>query len=71
MTKENKEKRSIPQKIELKRKGTGDFLRVPADWRNTIPGLQGHLVFDATVEKDEYGIIYLVFKKVSEPCRQT
>jgi len=55
--------------VEEKRYGTSDFVRIPKSWR-ILQGLQGHLVFEATVEKNGNGVVYLVFKKVNESCRQ-
>lgn len=66
MSDENKNQTlTTPEQITLKRKGTSDFLRVPAKWRKSIKGLQGPLIFDATLKRDESGVIYIVFKKVN------
>lgn len=65
---EKNESITQPETIPIQRKGTSDFLRIPAKWRQTIRGLQGHLEFDATVERDEDGILCLVFRKVKKDC---
>lgn len=69
MSDEENQKREVltaPEKIALKKSGTSESLRVPASWRRTIPALQGPLLFEARVEKDENGRIYVVFEKVRE-----
>jgi len=73
ISKQNKTRKQVTstETIELQRKGTSDYLRVPASWKNSLRKLQGHLTFDATVEEDENGILYIVFKKVAENCQQT
>lgn len=65
MTKQENKVLTSSEQIELKRKGTSDFLRVPAKWRNTFKKLQGHLTFDATLQEDPNGALYIVFKKVN------
>ena len=62
--------RTITEIIEEKRYGTSNFLRIPQSWRS-LQGLQEHLTFEAKAEKDENGVWFLIFKKVTEPCRQT
>jgi len=66
MAKQKREVITKSERIELKRKGTSDFLRVPAKWRHSFRKLQGKLTFDATYEEDENGVPYLIFKKVRE-----
>ena len=69
---ENKKRKqvTVTEIVEEKRYGTSDFLRIPKSWRS-LQGLQGHLICEAKVEKDENGIWFLIFKKLTEPCRQT
>lgn len=60
---EEREVISNTEKIELKRSGTSNVLRVPAQWRRSFPQLAGPIIFDARVERDGDGRIYLVFEK--------
>ena len=69
-TEEEDRFRTITEIIEEKRYGTSDFLRIPKSWRS-LQGLQDHLTFEAKAEKDENGVWFLIFKKVTESCRQT
>jgi hypothetical protein len=55
---------TTPKRVELRRSGTSDVLTVPAEWRKTIPVLQGPLLFDARVERVSTGQILIVFEKV-------
>jgi hypothetical protein len=64
MSEEEREIISNKEKIELKRSGTSDMLRVPAAWRQSFPQLAGpNIIFEAYVERDLDGRIFLVFKK--------
>jgi hypothetical protein len=55
---------SNKEEIELKRSGNSDMLRVPSSWRRSFPQLQGaNIIFEAQVERDADGRIYLVFQK--------
>lgn len=54
------------ERIELQRRGTSDFLRIPAHWRRALRTLQGSpLIFNAYVEKDGSGKVFIVFEKVN------
>jgi len=68
MKEEKREQLTTSETIDLKRKGSSDYLRVPATWRASIKGLQGKLKFEAKVERDENGILYIIFKKVKNSC---
>ena len=68
MEKEKAEKEreilSTVEKIQVKRSGNSDVLRVPASWRDSFPQLAvDPLIFEAHVERDLNGRIYLVFRK--------
>jgi len=63
---EQKDKREIisnTEQIGLKRSGTSDTLRIPAHWRRSFPQLRGAIIFEAHVERDVDGRIFLVFQK--------
>ncbi len=57
---------TAPEKIELKRYGTSESLRIPRSWRKALPQLQGDLLFEARVERDGNGKVFIVFEKVRE-----
>ena len=64
MSEQEREIISNKEKIELKRSGSSDMLRVPANWRRSFPQLQGaNIIFEAHVERDMHGRIFLVFQK--------
>lgn len=68
MSSEDREDREViseTERIELKRSGGSDSLRVPANWRRSFRQLKGSLVFDAHIERAR-GKILLVFEKVEE-----
>jgi hypothetical protein len=64
------EKREVltdDESIELKRQGTSDMLRVPAFWRKSFRELKGSsLIFEAHLERDQNGGIYIVFRKIPD-----
>jgi hypothetical protein len=61
---EEREILSTTKKIELKRSGNSDMLRLPASWRDAFPQLSGpRIIFEAHVERDLDGRIFLVFQK--------
>lgn len=64
---EDKTKRTVisnTETIPLKRIGTSNMFRVPAYWKKSFRELIGDSVFEAHIERDEYGGIYIVFRKV-------
>jgi hypothetical protein len=64
MSEEKREIISNKEQIELKRSGTSDMLRVPATWRKSFPQLKGtNIIFEAHIERDTSGRIFLIFKK--------
>ncbi len=69
-TEKTKEVLTNTEKIELKKSGTSYSLRVPMQWKKTLPCLRGSpLIFDAHVEKDDNGKILFVFEKEEvKPC---
>lgn len=63
------------ERIELKRRGTSDGLRVPAEWKHTLPELKPpspgmSIFFDATVMRDSNGRIFIVFAKVKTDIKE-
>lgn len=62
--KNNNEVLTAPKRTEIRRSGTSDVLTVPAEWRKTIPALQGPVLVDARVERTYDGRILIVFEKV-------
>lgn len=64
MSTEEREIISNKEEVALKHYGTSVGLRVPAIWRRSFPQLQGaNIIFEAHVERDIYGRIFLVFQK--------
>ena len=69
MTEKNEEERIIltdKKTISLRRSGTSDVVTIPSFWRKVFKELKGDITFDAHVEKDAHGHIFLVFEKVTE-----
>jgi antitoxin component of MazEF toxin-antitoxin module len=62
--KEERERLTNPERIEAKKTGGSEVVRIPASWIKTIPQLKGHLVFDMHVERDKNGKIYIVSERV-------
>lgn len=70
--KDDKQVISNTERVEVKRSGTSDTLRIPAHWRRSFMELKGSkLLFDAFIEKDSHGSIFIVFKKVNVDLPKT
>jgi hypothetical protein len=54
---------SASEEIELQHSGNSDILRIPAGWRRTIPQLKGPIFFEAHIEINRDGHIFLIFQK--------
>jgi len=64
LTEKEREILSTTEKIQLKRSGNSDVLIVPSSWRHSFPQLAVNpLIFEAYVERDLDGRIYIVFQK--------
>jgi hypothetical protein len=69
MSEDEREVLTEKEAVELRRSGSSDVLHLPAHWKRSFPFLKSAKLFEATIERDQTGAIFIVFRKV--PAAET